>query len=241
VESDPSTLDYITGIGQVVAVMIAAGAAYFAARAARSAERSAVGQTRPLLLDVPLEPLQDASYVALIDGDTHRVQFRGEILANSDDAWMSIPVRNAGQGLAKIELATVLHSDFIEGGAHGAAGWTRSNIPRGEETRIEMWIPQSSADHAVLKDAMARGDPLTLSVTYTDLFGENRETAKLYLVQRPDVVFWTVWALAHEPSGRRSPDKQPLLVQLRYGLAWPWRVVRARWLRRRSRGDDNAV
>jgi hypothetical protein len=240
VESDPTTLDYITGIGQVVAVVIAAGAAYYAARAARSAERSALGQTRPLLLDVPLEPYAEETYVAELDGDTHRVEFRGEILSDRERGWMSVPLRNAGQGLAKVERAAILHEDFIEDGVHGSSGWTRSNVPAGEETRIELWIPERSADHAVLKSAITTGE-ITLSVTYTDLFGKNRETATFYLAERPDAAFWTVWRVMHEPGGRRSPAEQPLLVEVRYVVTWPWRVVRARWLRRQLRRDDDAV
>jgi hypothetical protein len=87
-----------------VAGVIAALSAWFAKRSADTAERALEAQTRPLLTDVPHgSPLaQPKSF--LIPGDReHRTTVSGEILVEGDEAWVSVPLRNVGNGVAKIE------------------------------------------------------------------------------------------------------------------------------------------
>src|SRR4051812_7880166 len=107
---DPNTLQWIAGVGQPIATAGAVIAVAFAARSARAANRSAGAaeqqvalQTKPLLTDVPLEPYlgPERSY-RRPTGIWSKSAWRGEIPANVEELWISVPVRNVGRGLARL-------------------------------------------------------------------------------------------------------------------------------------------
>jgi hypothetical protein len=81
--TDATALDWITGIGQIAAVVFAAWAAIAAVRSADAAHRTLERQERPLLLNLA----DDSSSQPRVDLESGPI---------------AVPIRNVGRGLANV-------------------------------------------------------------------------------------------------------------------------------------------
>ena len=205
--SDPSTLDYLTGIGQVLAVMIAAAAAYYAARSASAAERAVEAQSRPLLIDVPYGIGYDLPRpIRLPNGEPRDVSVSGQILTSPEEGWISIPLRNVGAGVA------VIFS--VRARVAGRSAWRASiamqavdprNLGPGEETRIGVQLGSDQAAKESLRHALERGGPVEVEITYFDFAWRQRQLVIASVGHQGDPPIWRVaWV-----STRTREDEIP--------------------------------
>lgn len=177
--SDPNLLQWITGVGQVLAVSGAAFAAFYAARGARAAEQNVEAQTRPLLLDVPYAPYTNHDHeIALPNGTTVSSAWRGEVLANAGEGWLIFPVRNVGKGVARIDR---MHAYFNRRQDYGLYAH-RSILPPNEETHIGLRVVEGDPGaREALGQAIKGLPPFHVTVHYTDLAGGQGEYASFDL------------------------------------------------------------
>lgn len=120
-----------------------------AGRTARAAEAQLEAQVRPLLIDVtPREGPREAT--EFLDGHTLSSECTvGRVLVSLVDstAYLSIPLRNVGTGLAEVRGVELLS------GPGGFAGSTpKPNVPPGEEVRFNFVLPREEwlEDHSEL-------------------------------------------------------------------------------------------
>jgi hypothetical protein len=173
--ADPNTLDWVIAFLQAAAVGGAILAAGFAARAAKAAERNVEAQVRPLLLDVPREPYTDYEHEVPVPPGVGpmTVAWRGEIVANADESWLVMPIRNVGRGVARI---TSVAAYFHHRPDYGVYAY-REVLPPGEETWLGIRVNESDKQaRDALWAAIHKGlPPFHVTAHYTDLSGGQRE------------------------------------------------------------------
>jgi hypothetical protein len=190
--ADPNTLDWVIAALQAAALFGAIVAATYAARAARAAEGNVEAQVRPLLLDVPPEPYTDYEHEVPLPSGTSSMKSagRGEILANADELWLVMPVRNVGRGVARI---TSVSAYFNYRPDYGVSAY-RDVLPPGEDTWLSIRV--SKGDQLAAQapwSAIHQGlPPFYVWADYTDLSGGQGERV--------------TFALGREVSGRFRVD-----------------------------------
>jgi hypothetical protein len=158
---------------QVAATQDQARASHEALDAAR--EQSAIAQLtlnaqiRPVLIDV-LAPMSAPTEEAHYAGTEPRPTRHGVVVAEarSDEALVSLPLRNAGAGLAMIqgvELRLGLEIFSVPVTIRPA------NIPRGEHGRVGFRATPRNAAFAPLGETIHRRQSFSIEVRYTDLSG----------------------------------------------------------------------
>jgi hypothetical protein len=195
--------DWVAATGSLGAALGAAVAAFFAWRAtraselvARATERDAGAQIRPLLLDVPYEQsgVHGGIEIVLPDLSTQKTPMRGQITADWQRGMCSVPVRNVGEGVAKLVRAELRFrgepSDAISGLQ------LVQHIPAASEGRVGFYrmepisMPEASAAH------MLGG--IEVWIAYTDYLGEQEQTLKLALGAYVGESAWRVLRAVNE-------------------------------------------
>ncbi len=210
-----------------VALVLAMRAATADTRRAARAEldvlqRQLAAGYRPLLADVLTTAPAPADMDARLDvsqqpeGFDPRTVF---VKVDAAKAFISVPLRNLGRGLAVIDRSGL----EISGPGLGDSehrGVQRSHVPVGETTRIDI-----SAAHAV-GEPIATGTVWEVRVPYADFAGTQRTVVSLQLVCRGDDARgpWLVERVEQETAGAREParDPEPLRDEQTAAEPAPW-------------------
>jgi hypothetical protein len=193
VKNDPNTLQWLTAVGALVALIFSWRSSRASARSARTAERHLEAQTRPLLIDVPFGRIYEQDREIVVPGSvvgaTLPNPIEGTVLVGSH--WVSLPLRNVGQGLARVTGAGF----EVDGERFAPAELeiTMRNVPPGEETRLGLSIPDPHGQH--FTRAVENGS-MEVYVEYTDLTGGQRQRTTVF-VKRPNGE-WRVLLKDHE-------------------------------------------
>lgn len=184
---EPNTLQWVAGVAQPLAALGTLAAVVFAARSASAASRSAAvaqqnleAQTRPLLTPVPRGVYEHEQEVQLPGGQSCMVQMSGEILENHEEAWLSVPVRNAGTGEAvihdvRLEIAAVAGHRTLPGAE------SSRRVQPGEEIRVLIAVGRHDTAYERFGDQLAEGAGLIFYVVYSDYAGRQRQRTAFVL------------------------------------------------------------
>jgi hypothetical protein len=209
-----SAADWITAGGTVIAAVGTVGALIFAAKAAKAASRSAKAASEtadaankalqhealPLLLDVPYENYTDHEHEypwpAEQEDGTSKTPMRGHIGFDQQWGTFSIPVRNVGRGVARIENFEI--SIARTGEAYAQHG--DQALPVGEE----VWLAGKPVERSAFREALQRTPsplheymPVIFTVTYTDNSGQQRQRFEMALGGRGRSSAWRVLRTAN--------------------------------------------
>jgi hypothetical protein len=192
VNSDPSLLQEIGDVASVFLVAGTLAAVYFAFKSAAAATRSADAQTRPLLSAVPREYYLDQEREIILPGrEISKTAISGDIRANHEKGWISLPVRNTGKGLALIRRVQV---EFPAGGkpreVTGGSSWRQ--VQPDEEVRITAALLPIDNAYERFKDTIATMEPVTVGVEYTDFAGRQPQISYFELGPLPGDMAWRV-------------------------------------------------
>lgn len=219
-----TTADWITAVGTLIAAGGTVGALIYAARAARAASTSATAaietadaanealrhEALPLLLDVPYEHYMDYEHEfpwpLEREGGTSKTPMRGHIGFEPATGTFSVPVRNVGRGVARVEHFEISLNDGAAYRQHGGEA-----IPVGEEIWLAGRPPGRSEFVAGLQQMPSPLHdymPLIFAVVYTDNAGEQRQRLELGLGGRGGETAWRVLRTAtvrlEDQPGARS-------------------------------------
>ena len=169
---------------------------------AEIAQRTLQAQIRPVLVDVPL--VLDISEPAIFpDRDAITVS-RGVVHVHigSEEALLSVPVRNAGAGLAMIrgaEVRTALPSPPV------ALAIDRPNLPPGESARMGFRAGVLDLAYGPIVEAMRAGN-FSVVVAYADLAGQQLTHSRFDIFARPMAhTGWEVRQVHLEQPGSDTP------------------------------------
>lgn len=126
----------------------------------------------------------------------------GEILADDEEGWLSMPVRNTGRGMAQIERVDVDLAGARERPVKRAAGPSRRHVQPGDEIRLHVEPGRASLEFETFRAALAEGAGIILQVVHTDFAGQQRQTTFFHL-ERWAGAPWRasdVWTIAGEPE-----------------------------------------
>ena len=200
----PSPLQQVGDIAAVLAALGAFVAVYFASRSAAAAIHTADAQTQPLLSDVPREHYLDQEREIILPGrEISRTAISGDIRADHQKGWISLPIRNTGKDLARIARIEV---DITGAGAPrqltGAAA--RTQVQPGEEIRITVALSPVDDAREIFVQAIATMEPMVVGIEYTDFAERQRQTSYFQLGPLPGDLAWRVtdlWTI--EGRGKR--------------------------------------
>jgi hypothetical protein len=99
---------------------------------------------------------------------------------NDQGAWLRVPVRNVGAGVARVLSAAVTVADERPGGPVMQGGGP-SVIAPGEHGRILFWGSPGSEHEPVLRRLLDSSDRLLVEVPYCDLAGRQEAAVVLTL------------------------------------------------------------
>jgi hypothetical protein len=183
-------------VGDFAALLAAVGAfiaVYFASRSAAAATRSADAQTRPLLSDVPREHYLDQEREMILPGgEISRTAISGDIRADHEQGWISLPIRNTGKGLALIRAVRFTIPGIGSPRDAGPGAARRSQVQPGEEVRVTVWLSAVDEDRPKLAEAIATMEPIVVEIEYTDLAGRQVQSSHLQLGPLPGDTAWRV-------------------------------------------------
>lgn len=166
------------------------------------AQHTLQAQIRPVLVDVPLElsifepaifPDRDA--IAVSRGAVH-------VHIGSDEVLVSVPVRNAGAGLAMIRGAEMRTAT-----AHPPAALAidRPNLPPGEYARVGFRAAVLDPAYGPIVEAMRAGN-FSVVVAYADLAGQQLTHSRFDIYARPMAhTGWEVRQVHLEQPGSGTP------------------------------------
>jgi hypothetical protein len=199
---EAATPDWIAAIGALIAAVGTVGALVYAARAARAASASAQvanvatqNDVLPLLLDVPYENYTDHEHEFPwpLDGDdgTRKTPTRGHIGLDPKSGTFTVPVRNVGRGVARIESYEIaIDSTGERYVQHGTEA-----VPVGEDVWLAgKPVPDSAFFQALQRTPSPLHDyaPVLFSATYTDNAGSQRQRFEMVLGARGESSAWRV-------------------------------------------------
>jgi hypothetical protein len=142
---------------------------------AEIAQRSLDSEIRPILAEVPLNVgVEELIYYPDRAEPVHGVEGGVHVWIDDSELLCSVPFRNVGRGLAKVETA------YIEGAgratAYRAADITRPNIAVGERTRAVFRFRRGEAGYAEVGHRVRTPDDWVAAIRYTDV-GDRQVTA----------------------------------------------------------------
>lgn len=187
-------------IGTVGALIFAAKAASAASASADAANRAVQAEALPLLLDVPYEHYTDEErefpWPVERDDGTSKTPIRGHIGLHPVTGTFSVPVRNVGRGVARIE-----HFELaLTNGGERYAQHGGKALPAGED----FWLAGRPNKGNPLLSALQRSPsplhgymPLIFSVTYTDNSGMQKQRLEMGLGSRDGSSPWRVLRTVH--------------------------------------------
>lgn len=207
VTCDPNTLQWIAVIGPTIATIAAVVGVVFAARSARVAALGLEAQTRPLLTDVSPEPFTgQVSEIVSPGARSSRGAMSGEILADHEEGWLDMPVRNTGRGMAQIERVDVELAGARKRPVKRAAGPSRRHVQPGGDIRLHVELGRASLEYETFRRALTEGAGIIVQAVYTDFAGQQRQTS-FFELERSGGAPWRVtdvWTIPASRSGRRS-------------------------------------
>jgi hypothetical protein len=210
--SDPTSIAALVLAAITLALVLAALALVAATRAELARARSDVAKDldllraehRPLLLDVPLTASGSTSEIRFPGLDPRSLDPHTVFVASeAEKLYVSVPIRNAGHGVAVIDgEGVVLTGPLIEGAEYRKV--QQEHLPVGETTRVDLIaasVPLQRSDPPEQGSAV-RGVAWQLAVPYRDFGGGQRSVAQLEIVCRGDDLTgpWLVEQVAHEVS-----------------------------------------
>lgn len=168
---------------EVVAAEAQARAAASQAETARLQLESA---SRPVLVDVRIDPSagdEGVSYVGL-----HRAVNSStvDVIATADYLHVSIPIRNVGVGIAFVDRAR-LRSYDVEWEGRASA----TVVPPGETARISFSIPHRATRYADFHAQIEQSGALELEIDYSDASGRPQPQTRLAYA-RTDLQGWVI-------------------------------------------------
>lgn len=188
----------VTAAVAVVALLVTARASKIAARSVGIAERALESQTRPLLTDVDRQRIEGPPReVVLPDGSARDTSWEGEIFADADEGWLSLPVRNAGRGEAIVEAIKV---ELPIAEFELSAGYaSRRHVQPGEETRIYVGPGRVNLAFGRLQQAIADGAGIIVHLTYSSPVTRSRQTTAFELERIPGAPWRAarMWEVEH--------------------------------------------
>jgi hypothetical protein len=169
-------------------------------------EASVSAQIRPVLIDLPLdlgEPNDSVFYAGSRDpisvprGGVH-------VFANEDGIRISIPLRNAGAGLAMIRAIALEVGEPIP---QPATTIQPANVPRGERGRVSF---VAAHDHPRLDAIRAALEPaygtFSVAVSYSDLAGQHVALSRFDVSFRSEAhMKWEVRQVHLSTAGSDEP------------------------------------
>jgi hypothetical protein len=163
-----------------------------AAAAERQADvgRQAVqGTIRPVLIDVPLEPSGEATEFVRYENVRERVPLGAiDVRDYPGSLGISVPLRNAGSGIALLTGLSLRCGDLPTWGGH----FVRAVVPPGESTRVAFSLAKTeprTADHIASINA---GNGFTVDVAYSDIVGDQATITQLHITRGPGGPPWFV-------------------------------------------------
>jgi hypothetical protein len=172
----------ISQVASAIFTAVAAMCALFAIRQARqqtlTAREALETQTQPLLADVPRGRLQEPTRVDARAGESISVKDAGEIrVSTSGDEPLcsaSVPIRNVGNGTARVDSITFRTPD---GEVHGSVD--SQVIPPGEISRTHLdCLPADPKSLAAESIAIELND-FSVLIDYSDTSGRHRGSLRL--------------------------------------------------------------
>lgn len=170
----------------------------------RIAQLTLNAQIRPVLIDVPLNVSIEEAIV--YPGRDHPVMgHRGavQVSASDQELLVSVPLRNAGAGLAMIrgislEIGTAIGAPPVM--------IKPTNVAPGELGRVSFRAVPGNAAYAPVREVIERQDGPSVVVAYTDLAGEQMTLSRFDLYFRPnDHWDWEVRQVHFQEPGAELP------------------------------------
>jgi hypothetical protein len=159
------------------------------------AQRTLGAQIRPVLIDMPFErSVQDE-----IPG------YRGSVHAGatSNGPVISLPVRNAGAGLAIIRGAGLRVGEPIPS---PPVTITPANLPVGENCRINFAIPLDHPAAEPVQRVLRASGGFSIEIAYTDLAGQQLVVSRFDVYYHPQANWnWQVRQVHHLEPGMDEP------------------------------------
>lgn len=175
-----------------------------AAEQAAIARESLWAQQKPVLIeavrlvsinqhDREMVKFQDGTWTKPMLGEAH------VLCASGKAAYVSLPERNVGRGVAVVDSATLL----VEGTGSeplrvGGAYLRRRHVPPRETVRMDFVIAPGTTSYEAVEDAINEAGSLSVSIGYSDLAGNAQESR--YDLRRE--LGWDVAFLRVSPSSR---------------------------------------
>jgi hypothetical protein len=195
---------------QVEASQEQARIAHEALNAAREqthlAQLTLSAQIRPVLIDVPLDLGEPSEPVFYAGSDEPILVPRGgvHVFANEDGVRISVPLRNAGAGLAMIRGIALEVGEPIP---LPATTIQPANVPRGERGRVSF---VAGHDHPRLDAIRAAIEPsygtFSVAVSYSDLAGQHLALSRFDVSFRSEAhMNWEVRQVHLSAAGSDEP------------------------------------
>jgi hypothetical protein len=168
------------------------------------AQRTLGAQIRPVLIDMPLEPsIQEAILYAGIKDQI--AGHRGSVHAGttSNGPVISLPVRNAGAGLAIIRGVGLRVGEPIPS---PPVTIMPANLPVGEDGRINFAIPLDHPAAEPVQRVLRASGSFSIEIAYTDLAGQQLVVSRFDLYYHPQANWnWQVRQVHHHEPGMDEP------------------------------------
>jgi hypothetical protein len=175
----------------------------------RLAQLTLNAQIRPVLIDIPppIDDLEhyhdDILYPGRTKSNVHRHGVEARFDVNSGDAMISVPMRNAGAGLAMIRAVSL---EVGESAPTPPVTMQPANVPAGESTRINFLAVPDHPAFQTIEQALERAN-FSVVVAYSDLAGQQL-TLSRFSVDRtagPSLLGWGVRQVHLQESGADEP------------------------------------
>lgn len=210
--NDPNMLEWVAAIAPAVAILFTIPALRLAARNANAAERAAAiagaalrAGTRPMLVDVPRRKLMDGPEEIMLAGVPFDVECSGQIVTSLDvprsvHPFLSLPLRNAGTGVAVIEDIEIDVPGAGEIADSAAAD--RQHLQADGEMRVFVAVGRTSSAFRAFDEAINHGEAMMVRLRYTDL-AVTRRYETTFEIRAIGVGPWRVtesWTTQSDPS-----------------------------------------
>ena len=156
-----------------------------AKRQSEVAEAALSASVRPLLVDIPSHTMRPAQMAPWNLDESGQPQKReldiSEIAADvtGRGAWLRVPIRNVGAGVARVLAASVTLKHPIGGAV--VSGTVPSVVVNGEYGRVLFWVPPGFEENDPLTHLLRSNETLIVEVAYSDLAGRQETATSLTL------------------------------------------------------------
>ena len=146
----------------------------------RTAQRALEAETAPFLTNVPAglidEPHKRNALTRRVITTRDAASIDAYIASlNESEAWITVPLRNVGNGLALIQTTI-----FLIGSPEPRTGAPANPaLPAGERTRVSLRLPSSSTEYDDVAGPLAAQSNFSVVVAYGDASGTTRGAVRL--------------------------------------------------------------